>query len=99
MIKPSTSQLENQAQFFAVMPVSRYKHVTRPNKGINEYFFTNANMLIIIQTIQKTMVDTLIVFLAMAASSSAFLINPGFLVSIPATAFFVSAADNGKWSS
>jgi len=70
-----TSQLENQAQFFAVMPVSRYRQVTSPNRGINEYFFITVNMLITTQVSQKIMVDTLSVFFARLALSMALLMK------------------------
>ena len=44
MINPSPSQPKNQAQLLFVIPVSRYKQVVTPMRGIKEYFLTSVTI-------------------------------------------------------
>ena len=66
--------------------------VVKPSNGINEYFFTNAMMLMQKQLIQNIMVDMLSVCLAVNAASRLFCIMAGFVLSSPATAALDSAS-------
>ena len=61
-----SSQPPNQAQFMAVIPVSKYKQVTSPINGINDQFLINVPIARIKQIIQKIIADTLYVKVAVS---------------------------------
>lgn len=53
------NQLRNQIQLFFVIPVSKYKQVINPIKGIREYFFIKLTTLSNTQLNQKIIVENL----------------------------------------
>lgn len=52
-----TSHAANQIQLAAVIPVSKYKHVTNPNNGMRDQFLMNVTKEKITQINQKIIVE------------------------------------------
>jgi len=59
-----------------VIPVNKYRQVVRPNNGINDHCFTNANRASMIQMIQKIIVETFNVVLDPSLAADSDLISP-----------------------
>ena len=57
MTRPNKSQPRNQAQLLFVIPVSRYRHVVTPIKGISEYFLGIVNALSRMQIVQNMIIE------------------------------------------
>ena len=76
------NQPPNHSQFNFVIPVKRYRHVVRPNNGINDHCFIKANKASMMQMIQKIMVDTFNVVFDSSLLADADLISPTFIAAI-----------------
>ena len=89
---------KNHFQFERDIPVSRYKHVVKPIRGISERFFMNAKTQRTRQVSQKIIVEICNVFLADKASVSNSWIFAGEGDSIDAIAACDSPSVRSKWN-